>query len=263
MRPVSSHSPPSGEAAQERRQRRLPRVAAVMREGERVTPLELFFDLVFVLALTQCTTLMAGEPTWRGLLEGLLVLGVLWWSWVGYAWLTSAVDPEEGLVRLAMFAAMAAFVIAALCVPKVFGRDALARAEPGRQQNRIARDAYSYLHFPMVAGVALIAVGLKLTLPHTGASLATVPAVALLGGAAAFLVAQFAFRLRVMHTLGIRRLVFAAAILALAPLAPSISALALLGAESALLVAMILYEALRYADVRGRVRHRVPEAGGA
>src|ERR1019366_5967013 len=102
-----------------------PRVSAVMREGERVTPLELFFDLVFVLALTQCTTLMARTPTWTGMLKGLLVLGMLWWSWVGYAWLTSVVDPEEGAVRLAMFAAMAAFLVAALCVPGTFGPEAL------------------------------------------------------------------------------------------------------------------------------------------
>src|ERR1700730_11638844 len=60
------------------------RVSAVMREGERVTPLELFFDLVFVLALTQCTSLMAAPATWGNLLKGLLALGVLWWSWVGY-----------------------------------------------------------------------------------------------------------------------------------------------------------------------------------
>ncbi len=90
-----------------------------MRQTERVTPLELFFDLVFVLALTQCTALMAADPTWTGLGKGLLVLGVLWWSWVGYAWLTSVVDPEEGGVRIVMFAAMAALLVAALCVDKV------------------------------------------------------------------------------------------------------------------------------------------------
>ncbi len=53
------------------------------------------------------------------------MLGVLWWSWTGYAWLTSVVDPEEGSVRLAMFAAMAAFLVAALCVPGAFGSEAL------------------------------------------------------------------------------------------------------------------------------------------
>src|SRR5271168_4785159 len=91
----------------------IPQLSAVMRKGEQVTALELFFDLVFVLALAQCTTLIASTPTWEGLLKGLLALGMLWWSWVGYAWLTSVVNPEEGAVRLVMFAAMAAFLVAA------------------------------------------------------------------------------------------------------------------------------------------------------
>ena len=55
----------------------------------------------------------------------MLILGVLWWAWGGYAWLTSVVDPEEALVRLAMFGAMAAFLVAALCVPQAFGDSAL------------------------------------------------------------------------------------------------------------------------------------------
>src|SRR3954449_772101 len=90
-------------------------------EDERVTPLELFFDLVFVLAITQCTALMSKQPTWEGLAKGLLILGLLWWSWVGYAWLTSVVNPEEGAVRFAMFGAMAAMLVVALCVPESFG----------------------------------------------------------------------------------------------------------------------------------------------
>src|SRR5882672_3668070 len=76
---------------------------AVLREGERVMPLELFFDLVFVLALTQCTALMAHHPTWTGVGQAMLILGVLWWSWVGYTWLTSVLNPEEGVVRLVIF----------------------------------------------------------------------------------------------------------------------------------------------------------------
>jgi len=96
-------------------------LSATRREGERVTPLELFFDLVFVLAITQCTALMADHPTWEGLAQGLLVLGVIWWAWVGYSWLTSVIDPEEGVVRLVIFAAMAALLIVALCVPEAFG----------------------------------------------------------------------------------------------------------------------------------------------
>jgi low temperature requirement protein LtrA len=374
-----------------------------MREGERVTPLELFFDLVFVLALTQCTTLIARTPTWEGALKGLLVLGVLWWSWTGYAWLTSVLDPEEGSVRLAMFAAMAAFLVAALCVPGAFGSEALlfacayavvraahialfmiasredaglrrsvlglavstaigvgllfaaaftdgapqlglwalalvldlsgpllfgvegwklvpghfaerhgaiviialgesivaigigarpaisagvvvaavlgvvvaaalwwayfdvaaivaarrlARAHEGRERNRIARDSYSYLHLPMIAGIALIAVGLKRTLLAVDDPLKLVPAVALLGGAAVYLFAHVAFRLRNMHSLSTRRLVAAVVLLALVPAGATLPALATLGILAAVLVALIAYEVLRYADVRERVRHQ-------
>jgi hypothetical protein len=55
----------------------------------RVTPLELFFDLVFVFAITQVTGMISDDPTWAGLGRGLLVLAVLWWCWAAYAWLTS------------------------------------------------------------------------------------------------------------------------------------------------------------------------------
>jgi low temperature requirement protein LtrA len=376
-----------------------------MREGERVTPLELFFDLVFVLALTQCTALMARTPTWEGLLKGLLALGMLWWAWVGYAWLTSVVDPEEGSVRLVIFAAMAAMLVAALCVPGAFGSEALlfacayavlrgahialctiaSRDDPalrrsvaglaystaigagllfvaaftggalqlglwglalvldmggpylfgadgwklvpghfaerhglivlialgesivalgvgakvvlsagivaaavlgvvvaaalwwvyfdvtaivverrlsdtreGCERNEIARDSYSYLHLPMVAGIALLAVGLKLTLEDVEKPLKLVPATALLGGAALYLLAHVAFRLRNMHTLSRRRLVCAAALLALVPLtvALGIPSLATLSVLAVTLTALILYEVLRYAEARERVRHQ-------
>jgi low temperature requirement protein LtrA len=379
-----------------------------MREGEQVTPLELFFDLVFVLALTQCTTLIDRTPTWEGMGKGLLVLGVLWWSWTGYAWLTSVVDPEEGTVRLAMFAAMAAFLVAALCVPGAFGPEALLfacayaavraahialfviasredpelrhsvlglsvstaigvglliaaaftdgglqlglwglalvldlggpllfgidgwklvpahfaerhgaiviialgesivaigigarptigagvvaaavlgvviaaalwwayfdvvaivagrrlqRAGEGRERNQIARDSYSYMHLPMVAGIALIAVGIKRTLIGVDDPLKFVPAAALLGGAALYLLAHVAFRLRNMHSLSTRRLVCAIVLLALVPAGAALPALATLGVLAAALVALISYEAVRYADVRDRVRHQPVGAG--
>ena len=92
---------------------------------ERVTPLELFFDLIFVFAITQVTGLVVEDPTWAGLVKGLLVLGVLWWAWAAYAWLTNTINPEEGAVRIAMFAAMGAMLVASLAVPDVFGDDAL------------------------------------------------------------------------------------------------------------------------------------------
>ena len=91
---------------------------------ERVTPLELFFDLIFVFAITQVTGLVVADPTWAGLVRGLLVLSVLWWAWAAYAWLTNTIDPEEGVVRLAMFGAMGAMLIASFAVPDAFGDDA-------------------------------------------------------------------------------------------------------------------------------------------
>ena len=89
---------------------------------QRVTPLELLFDLVFVFAFTQVTTVLSDDPTWSGLGHGLLILAALWWAWAAYAWLTNTVDPEVGAVWGAMLFAMAAMFIAALAVPDAFGR---------------------------------------------------------------------------------------------------------------------------------------------
>jgi low temperature requirement protein LtrA len=133
----------------------------------------------------------------------------------------------------------------------------LAQAAAGREQNEIARDSYSYLHFPMVAGIALIAVGLKRTLAHVDAPLEIVSAAALLGGTAVYLLAHVAFRLRNMHTLSARRLVCAIVLLALLPAGAALPALATLGILAAVLVALVIYEALRYADFRDRVRHQL------
>ena len=381
-----------------------PRLAAVLREEERVTPLELFFDLVFVLALTQCTALMAAEPTWEGVARGLLILGVLWWCWVGYAWLTSVVDPEEGVVRIVMFAAMAALLVAALCVPGAFddtallfacaygivraahialfvivgrgdpqfmrstlglaggtatgvglllvasatdgvlqgglwalalaldmaepyffgsegwhlvpehfaerhglifiialgesivaigigaeaGVDAgvvaaasvgiavaaafwwlyfdvvalvaerrLATARVGREQNELARDSYSYLHFPMVAGVVLVALGMKKTLADVGDPLKLVSATALLGGSALYLLAHVAFRLRNVHTFNWHRSICALVLVALIPVAVELPALATVAGLAAVLTTLIAYEAIRFAEARDRVRHQL------
>ena len=87
---------------------------------DRVKPLELFFDLVFVFGLTQVTTMISADPTWGGLLRGILVLAAIWWAWAAYAWLTNTLNPEEGIVRIAMFVVMAAMLVAALAVPEAF-----------------------------------------------------------------------------------------------------------------------------------------------
>ena len=99
-----------------------PRRARVEATGERtvVTPLELFFDLVFVFAITQITDLMAEDPTVGHVFRGVLMLGVLWWSWTGYAWLGNIARADEGIIRVAMFAAMGGVFVAAITIPEAF-----------------------------------------------------------------------------------------------------------------------------------------------
>jgi low temperature requirement protein LtrA len=379
-----------------------PRLSAELRERESVKPLELFFDLVFVLGFTQCTALMVSDPHWDGMARGLLVLAMLWWAWGSYAWLTSVVDPEEGSVRGAMFGVMAGLLIVALCVPEAFGdralpfaiaygvvrfgnivlywiasRDApglrgsvvviafgtaicigllvtasafdgaaqaalwavailldwgapavfgttgwrlvpahfaerhnlviilalgesivvlgvavhidltagvyiaailgvalasaiwwtyfdivalvterrLVRSTPGRERNILARDSYSYLHFPMVAGIVLVAYGLEQTLAHVDEHLHTVPAFALLGGTALYLLAHVALRLRNAGTVNWQRLVLAVVLVALWPAVLEIDALWALAAVNLLFWLMIAYEMTTYDERRYALRH--------
>ena len=94
-------------------------------DEHQVTPLELFFDLAFVFAMTQVTSGLADDPTWGGVFRGMLVLAALWWAWDVYTWLTSAMDVDEGGVRLVMLASMGAMLVVALAVPGAFGDDAV------------------------------------------------------------------------------------------------------------------------------------------
>jgi len=87
---------------------------------QRVTPLELFFDLVFVFAFTQVTAFLADDTTLAGLVRGLMILAVLWWAWVAYAWLTNTTDTRSAPVRLALFVAMAGMLVVAMTVPGAF-----------------------------------------------------------------------------------------------------------------------------------------------
>jgi low temperature requirement protein LtrA len=89
-------------------------------EHARVTPLELFFDLVFVFALTQVTAFMADELSWHGILRGALVLMLLWWAWTGYAWLANVASAEERPIKLSILTGMAAMFVLALCIPEAF-----------------------------------------------------------------------------------------------------------------------------------------------
>ncbi len=102
-----------------------------------VTPLELFFDLTFVFAMTQVTILLADDPTGRGVFRGMLVLAALWWAWSVYAWLSSSMDVDEGGVRLVMLASMGAMFGVALAVPGRLG------TTPSSSASRISSSACS------------------------------------------------------------------------------------------------------------------------
>ncbi|MHA7190059.1 low temperature requirement protein A [Arthrobacter sp. MDT2-16] len=99
--------------------RRLP-AARVSDESHRVTTFELFFDLVFVFAFTQVTGLMAHEHSFVGVLQGLIILTLLWWSWVSFSWLSNQTHVDEGIMRFGLSAVMVAMFIASLAIPEAF-----------------------------------------------------------------------------------------------------------------------------------------------
>jgi len=87
-----------------------------------VSPLELFFDLVFVFAFTQVTALLADDLTWTGLVRATTLLVIVWWAWVGYSWLTNAVRVDDIIpARIVVFAAMGAGLVMGLAIPQAFG----------------------------------------------------------------------------------------------------------------------------------------------
>ncbi len=221
------------------------------------------------------TKLLTSEPTWGGFLRGMLVLAAVWWAWTTYAWLTSAIDVDEGAVRLTMLASTAIMLGVALAVPRAFGADAVLfgvayllvrlihfvlSAVVGRddlvRRGVLLRFApTSYLHLPMVAGIVLFALGLKATLHHVGTELDTLPAVGLCAGAALYLLAHIAFLWRTTGRVFRRRTAGASLLLALIPAAVAIPALAALALVSGVCSLVVAYEAIRYRDSRVRVRH--------
>ncbi|HZT10794.1 MAG TPA: low temperature requirement protein A [Actinomycetota bacterium] len=383
---------------------------------QRVTPLELFFDLVFVYAFTQVTQLMTHDLTWVGVGHGLLVLAALWWAWTGYAWLTNILEPEEGVVRAGVFGAMIAMLVAAIAVPGAFGADgilfgtafllvrllnlgldavagrqdpglrralvrfappaALApvlillagffdgpaqvalwivalvilyvgamigrgagwRVEPahfaerhgliviialgesivsigvgsraealtpgvvtaavlgmvvlcalwwtyfdviavlsqqqlseatGAARARLARDYYTFLHLPMISGIVLFALGLRITIDQVGEPLATIPAVALCGGLSLYFLTHVALRLRLVHFIrrstsdkpgwiGPGRLATGIGMLALIPAVLAVPSLIALALVAALCWALIAWDLLHYREHRSEVRRVRP-----
>jgi low temperature requirement protein LtrA len=92
----------------------------------RVSTLELFFDLVFVLTITQLTSLLARDVSPAGAMQVFSIFSVLFWMYGGYAWLTNQVPPVSSARRLLLIAGMAAFFVCALAVPRAFGASGLA-----------------------------------------------------------------------------------------------------------------------------------------
>ena len=398
-----------------------PRRARVEATGERtaVTPLELFFDLVFVFAITQITDLMAEDPTVVHVLRGVLVLGVLWWIWVGYAWLGNVARADEGVIRVAMFVAMGGVFVAAITVPEAFDdgpgglfgpavfafcylavrlvhlfmfwivsredrelrgqvlrfvpsmaiatvllliasqtsgtvqtvlwlaalfgdylgtyfagsrwrlasaghfaerhglivlvalgesivatgigiakvpvslpivaavllgltvsgalwwayfdvtalltERALAQAS-GQRQIRLARDGYSFLHFPMIVGIVLMSLGLKKAIgyvagvdEHTLADpLYGVPLAGLYGGAALYLLAHVWFKHHLTGHLSVVRIGVAVLLLVLIPVMALVPALVSLAVLAVVVTALVAYETHRYRELRHAVRHGEP-----
>jgi low temperature requirement protein LtrA len=386
------------------------------RREQRVTPLELFFDLVFVYAVTQVTTLISRDLTWPGLGRGLLVLAALWWAWTGYAWLTNALEPEETIVRAVMFCGMGAMLVAALAVPQAFGdaailfgvayvlvrvcnlvlyaiagtrdpefRHTLLRFAPtaavgpliilaagfvdgsarialwviaivvlyagplldrgqgwhvspahfaerygliviiaigesivaiglaargvtltasivtasllglavsaalwwayfdvmavlgeqqlartsGANRARLARDNYSYLHMPMIAGIVLFALGLKIATHDVGEPLAAIPAVALCGGLSLYYFTHVVMRFRIVRFIrrtteerpgwiGPGRLAAAIATLACIPAALALPAVAAVALVAAVCWALIVWDVVHYREHRVQVREDRP-----
>jgi low temperature requirement protein LtrA len=97
----------------------------VAAEEQRATSLELFYDLVFVFAITQVSHLLLEHLTWAGAGQALLVLLVVWWSWNYTTWVTNELDPESLSVRLLMIALMLATLLMAIAIPQAFGKHAL------------------------------------------------------------------------------------------------------------------------------------------
>jgi low temperature requirement protein LtrA len=130
----------------------------------------------------------------------------------------------------------------------------LSRAAEGKERNEIARDSFSYLHFPMIAGIVLVALGLKKTLEHVEDPLKVEIAVAMLGGTALYLLAHVAFRWRNVHRFSTPRLLCAVVLLALVPAGTELPALATLAIVAALLIVLIAYERVHFAELRQRLR---------
>lgn len=143
-------------------------------------PLELFFDLVFVFAMSQVTQLMLAEGSWLGLGRGALALTAVWWAWVCYAWLTNTTADAGMAARILTLAAMAAMLVAATALPDAFAARALLFAVAylcvrlvhlvflvlETAQSREQRSAAMHLVPSLLAGPCLLLIAAFLDAPY-------------------------------------------------------------------------------------------------
>ena len=140
-------------------------------------------------------------------------------------------------------------------LPRSWPPDGSRKWNRSRREIELARDAFSYLHLPMVGAIVLVALGMKSTLAHVGDPLHWETATALVGGAALYLLAHVAFKLRSLGTVSVQRLVAAVVLLAFVPLAHQVDTLVTVAVVGAVLWGLITFEALRHAEGRNDVRH--------
>jgi low temperature requirement protein LtrA len=139
------------------------------------------------------------------------------------------------------------------------------RQAVGEALPRMARDSYSYLHLPMIAGIVLFALGMKKSLEHIHDPLELVPAVALAGGVSLYLLGHIAFRLRNVHSLNYQRLVVALLVPAAIPLAMNAAAIWAVAVVCAAMTCLVTFEVIHLREARARVRaaRRAAHAGSA
>jgi low temperature requirement protein LtrA len=94
-------------------------------ERQRATALELFFDLVFVFAITQVSHLLLDDLSWNGVGQALLALLVVWWAWNYTTWVTNELDPDSVAVRLLLIGLMLASLLMAVAIPQAFAERGL------------------------------------------------------------------------------------------------------------------------------------------
>ena len=134
------------------------------------------------------------------------------------------------------------------------------RNAPEKERPRLARDSYTFLHLPMVAGIILMALGLKKVFSHLDEPLPLTGVAVLYGGVSLYLWAHVAFRLRNIRTLNKQRTVVATLLLVLIPVATRVSSLAALAVLTVILVGLVAYEVRHFAQLRERIRHGEPSA---